>query len=71
MNRSRFLLPVLLAVTLALGACSKTNETGSSSKPAASADQGKRTPTVEIVASEGKARFKSFFARLVQPLTGM
>lgn len=54
MNRSRFLLPVLLAVTLALGACSKTNETGSSSKPAASADQGKRTPTVEIVASEGK-----------------
>ncbi len=54
MNRSRFLLPALLAVTLALGACSKTEETSSSSSPAASADQGKRTPTVEIVASEGK-----------------
>jgi len=54
MNRSRLLLPVLLAVTLALGACSKTKEAGSSSSPAASADQGKRTPTVEIVASEGK-----------------
>ncbi len=54
MNRSRFLLPALLAVTLALGACSKSGETGSTSKPAASADQGKRAPTVEIVASEGK-----------------
>ena len=54
MNRSRFLLPALLAITLALGACSKTEETSTSSKPAASADQGKRAPTVEIVASEGK-----------------
>lgn len=54
MNRSRFLLPALLAVTLTLGACSKSGETGSTSSPAASADPGKRAPTVEIVASEGK-----------------
>ncbi len=54
MTRSRFLLPALLAVTLALGACSKTEETGNASQPAAAADAGKRAPTVEIVASEGK-----------------
>ena len=54
MNRTRFLLPALLAATLALGACSKTEESSASSKPAAAADQGKRAPTVEIVASEGK-----------------
>ena len=54
MNRSRYLLPALLAISLALGACSKTEETSTSSKPVASADQVKRAPTVEIVASEGK-----------------
>lgn len=54
MTRSRFLLPALLAVTLALGACSKTEETGTSSQPATATDAGKRAPTVEIVASEGK-----------------
>ncbi len=54
MNRSRFLLPTMLAVTLALGACSKTADTATSSKPATSTDAGKRAPTVDIVASEGK-----------------
>ncbi len=58
MNRSRFLLPALLAITLALGACSKPADTPATSQPAATtaapADQGKRTPTVEIAASEGK-----------------
>lgn len=54
MIRSRFLLPALLAVALALGACSKTEETGASSQPATATDAGKRAPTVEIVASEGK-----------------
>jgi thiol:disulfide interchange protein DsbG len=54
MNRSRLLLPALLAVTLALGACSKTEEASSTSKPAASANDAKRAPSVEIVANEGK-----------------
>lgn len=58
MKRTRFLLPALLAVTLALGACSKTEEasTGStaSSAPASKGDQARRAPSVEIVASEGK-----------------
>jgi thiol:disulfide interchange protein DsbG len=58
MKRNRFLLPALLAVTLALGACSKTEEasTGStaSSAPAATSEQARRAPSVEIVSSEGK-----------------
>ena len=58
MNRSRFLLPALLAAVLVLGACSKTEEKTASSSapatPAASADSAKRAPTVEIVANEGK-----------------
>lgn len=58
MNRIRFLLPVLLAVTLVLGACSKTEEKPASSSapaaPAATAESAKRTPSVEIVSSEGK-----------------
>ena len=58
MNRSRFLLPALLAAVLVLGACSKTEEKTASSSapatPAASPDSAKRAPTVEIVANEGK-----------------
>jgi thiol:disulfide interchange protein DsbG len=58
MNRSRCLLPVLLAAALVLGACSKTEEkaaaTSAPAAPAVSADSAKRAPTVEIVASEGK-----------------
>ena len=59
MNRSRYLLPALLALSLALGACSKTEETTASAAstpaaPAAAAAQGQRAPSVEIVASEGK-----------------
>lgn len=58
MNRTRILLPALLAATLALGACSKSEEgtasTSAPAAPAAAADSAKRAPTVEVVASEGK-----------------
>jgi thiol:disulfide interchange protein DsbG len=58
MKRTRFLLPALLAVTLALGACSKTEEASTastaSSAPAAKGEQARRAPSVDIVASEGK-----------------
>lgn len=58
MNRSRYLLPALLAATLVLAACSKTEEkapaTNAPAAPAAATDSARRAPTVEIVASEGK-----------------
>ncbi len=48
MNRSRFLLASLLAAALAIGACSKQD------KAAPAAQQAKRAPSLEIVASEAK-----------------
>lgn len=57
MNMTRSLLPALLALTLALTGCSKNDEApagAGTAPPAASGQSGPRTPTVEIMASEGK-----------------